>query len=249
MNTNVGMPVIICSVGRSGSTTLQRIINTIPNANICGENYNAVIHLLMFYQSIKDTQIQLYKEFDGVGIDVGINNSTYSNESTCSYTDIISKGIKPAWYNSFHYKQIVSNIKNMILDMFNKDRLNIIWGFKEIRYNKTSLKYIELFKELFPNVRYIVHIRKNIVAQSRSGWFKNMPVHSAIQVLTTANKELIEFYKKNEQNMHIYFMSFEKLTTNINNPTHLYPLFDFLQSSNHFNIYNVKHELQITKES
>ena len=235
MNTNVGMPVIICSVGRSGSTTLQRIINTIPNANICGENYNAVIHLLMFYQSIKDTQQQVYKEFD--------------KTNGRSYTEIISKGVKPAWYNSFQYEQIINNIKNMILDMFNKDRLNIIWGFKEIRYNKTSLKYIELFTELFPNVRYIVHIRKNIVAQSRSGWFKNMPVHSAIQVLTTANKELIEFYKKNEQNMHIYFMSFEKLTTNINNPTHLYPLFDFLQSSNHFNIYNVKHELQITKES
>ncbi len=30
--------VLICATGRSGSTTMQRIINTIPNSNICGEN-------------------------------------------------------------------------------------------------------------------------------------------------------------------------------------------------------------------
>ena len=30
--------IVICSTGRSGSTTLLRILNTIPCSNICGEN-------------------------------------------------------------------------------------------------------------------------------------------------------------------------------------------------------------------
>ena len=29
--------ILICATGRSGSTTLQRIINSIPDANITGE--------------------------------------------------------------------------------------------------------------------------------------------------------------------------------------------------------------------
>lgn len=41
--------VLICATGRSGSTTMQRIINTIPGSNICGENYGAINSLLDFY--------------------------------------------------------------------------------------------------------------------------------------------------------------------------------------------------------
>ena len=47
--------VLLCCVGRSGSTTLQRIMNTIPNSNICGENNGAIIDLLRFYKNIKKT--------------------------------------------------------------------------------------------------------------------------------------------------------------------------------------------------
>jgi len=45
--------VLICATGRSGSTTMQRIINTIPNSNICGENYGAINSLLEFYRRVK----------------------------------------------------------------------------------------------------------------------------------------------------------------------------------------------------
>ena len=44
--------VLICATGRSGSTTMQRIINTIPGSNICGENYGAVNSLLDFYNKL-----------------------------------------------------------------------------------------------------------------------------------------------------------------------------------------------------
>ena len=50
--------VLICATGRSGSTTMQRIINTIPNSNICGENFGAINSLLEFYRRIKNSNIQ-----------------------------------------------------------------------------------------------------------------------------------------------------------------------------------------------
>ena len=43
--------VIICATGRSGSTTMLRLLNTIPNSNICGENNGAIINLLEFYKN------------------------------------------------------------------------------------------------------------------------------------------------------------------------------------------------------
>jgi len=50
--------VLICATGRSGSTTMQRLINTIPNSNICGENHGAINSLLDFYIKIKTTSLQ-----------------------------------------------------------------------------------------------------------------------------------------------------------------------------------------------
>ena len=44
--------VLICATGRSGSTSLQRILNTIPDSNICGENLGAINSLLEFYRRI-----------------------------------------------------------------------------------------------------------------------------------------------------------------------------------------------------
>ena len=45
--------ILVCAVARSGSTTLQLLLNTIPNSNICGENNGAISHLLEFYKQIK----------------------------------------------------------------------------------------------------------------------------------------------------------------------------------------------------
>ena len=48
--------IIICATGRSGSTTLQRIINTIGSSNIYGENDGAINNLLKCYQNIKEKE-------------------------------------------------------------------------------------------------------------------------------------------------------------------------------------------------
>ena len=47
--------IIICATGRSGSTTLQRIINTIEKSIITGEKWGAINDLLKCYHNIKKT--------------------------------------------------------------------------------------------------------------------------------------------------------------------------------------------------
>ena len=87
--------VLICATGRSGSTTMQRIINSVPNSNICGENFGAINSLLEFYKRIKTTTFEYVP----------------GHLRPASYEDIISKDVKPSWYNSYNFQQTVSMIK------------------------------------------------------------------------------------------------------------------------------------------
>lgn len=45
--------ILIVAIGRSASITLQRIIHTIPDSNICGENENLLTGLLETYVKFK----------------------------------------------------------------------------------------------------------------------------------------------------------------------------------------------------
>jgi hypothetical protein len=183
--------VLICATGRSGSTTMQRILNTIPNSNICGENFGAVNSLLEFYKRIKSTT---YDYVPG-------------HLTPKSYEELVVTNIKPAWYNSYDFKQIVLMIKMMIVELFKKDRATKLWGFKEIRYDNGAIKYITEFKELFPQTKVIIQIRENIIAQSNSGWHKDD--ETAIVNITNMTDELTTFY--NENKSYCYLTSFEKM--------------------------------------
>jgi DNA-binding ferritin-like protein (Dps family) len=203
--------VLICATGRSGSTTMQRIINTIPNSNICGENFGAINSLLEFYRRIKNSSI---KNIPG-------------HFNPASYAEIVKQNIKPSWYNSYNYQQIVQMIKITIINMFKNKTTTNVWGFKEIRYDSGNINYIKDFKELFPQTKVIIHIRENILAQSQSGWFKNDK--NAVPFLNKTTKELIQFYKGNKD--YCYLTSFEKMfDINI-----LKKVFQFIECGEKFN--------------
>ena len=183
--------VLICATGRSGSTTMQRIINTIPDSNICGENFAAINSLLEFYRRIKNTTI----------------NNVPGHNTPFTYDYLIKKNVKPSWYNSYNYNQIIHMIKMMIINMFKDSEKTNLWGFKEIRYDSGNINYIMDFKELFPKTKVIVQIRENMVAQTNSGWFKNDK--NAMNFLKKTNKELINFALKNKE--WCYLTTFERM--------------------------------------
>lgn len=183
--------VLICATGRSGSTTMQRLINTIPNSNICGENYGAINSLLEFYRRLKTTTIEYVP----------------GHLRPASFEDIVSKNVKPAWYNSYILDQMIQMIKITIINMFKNSESTNIWGFKEIRYDLGNINYIKDFKELFPQTKVIIQIRENLSAQSNSGWFKDDT--NALNYLKKYTKELIEFALKNKE--WCYLTCFERM--------------------------------------
>ena len=188
MDDNV---ILICATGRSGSTTMMRLLNSIPNSNICGENFGAINSILEFYRRIKTTT----------------NDYVPGHKRPANFDDIVSKNIKPAWYNSYNYSQIIQIIKIMIINMFKNNETTNIWGFKEIRYDNGNINYIKDFKELFPQTKVIIQIRENIMAQSKSGWFKEDK--NSIKFLKIYTKELIDFGLENKD--WCYITSFERM--------------------------------------
>jgi hypothetical protein len=168
--------VLICATGRSGSTSLQRIINTIPNSNICGENYGAISSLLEFHYRL---HIASQQRIPG------------KYNPTC-YQELIAQNIKPAWYNSYKINEVEECIRQTIIKMFKKDDNTILWGFKEIRFEQDQIKLIKYFKLLFPQTKVIIQIRENIQAQSKSGWFKKDK--EALNNLMNLNKTTVALF-------------------------------------------------------
>lgn len=172
--------ILICATGRSGSTTLQRIINTINNSNINGENWGAINNLLECYANIKIT-------------------------NKCRITNYIEGKTKkkPAWYNSYDFENVKNNIKKTILSIIVGDNSKEVVGFKEIRYyNNTHL--INEFIELFPNTKVICHIDDDIDRQCRSEWWGNNPEESKTKLIKN-NEQFIK-YSENNKNCYLSYM-------------------------------------------
>ena len=198
--------ILICATGRSGSTTLQRIVNTIPDTNICGENDNAILRLLEFYTSVKKCNT--------------VNNKKYS--------DFVKNNKKPCWYNNFDLEEIKKLVQNMICTFLNGKANCKIFGFKEIRYSKENFHLLQAFQELFPKTKFIFHIRKDVNSQSKSGWFKDDP--NSLDMLQSRNVEFQTFSEKKDK-LEKYFSTFEDLFDR----NKLRQLFRFLQKEDSFN--------------
>jgi hypothetical protein len=188
--------ILICATGRSGSTTMQRIVHSLPNSNICGENFGAVNDLLKFYNNIKKS----------------CENNIPGGYTPISYIDCIEQNIKPCWYNCFNFDEIKTKLQELIIALFMPNNSNIIKtsaviGFKELRWD---LNLLDTFIELFPNTKVLIHIRMNIEEQSKSGWWKDD--ESALKILKNQNKKYINFYNKNKNrtnniNKKIFYLS------------------------------------------
>lgn len=200
--------VLICAVGRSGSTTLQLVLNSIPNSNICGENNGAIHHLLNFYKEVKFTHQKVHTEFNA-----------FNDEDKKDIFKLFSSRTKPSWYNSFELKDIQSNIRSLIIAMFKKNEYCNLWGFKEIRY-QGKMDLLHEFLELFPNTKVVIHIRENIMKQSKSAWYKSDP--NAFQKIKAETNELIEFYKTHSK--FCFLNTLERMY----NRQHMMNLFGFI---------------------
>ena len=156
--------VIILGQGRSGTTLAQRVLNTIPNSYIAGENNNFWYHIFKAqkaWEYIPTWEVKIAEK---------------AGQKPFSYNTKID-AYKPCWWNK-EYETKSQGVEQIFKTLF---KLNYelpsnqtLVGFKEIRFPEEYEEfhaYLDWWKELFPDIYFIFTVR-NIDAVTRSGWWK-----------------------------------------------------------------------------
>jgi hypothetical protein len=195
----------IVTYGRSGSTLLQNLLNTIPGYQIRGENNNALLHLAQSVHAVR-TQEQLL-------------NRRKTGQPT-EPTDPWFGGelVFPEEYG----KALADAFIQTVLKPGPGVR---VAGFKEIRFHTEPQYfwiYLNFIFENFPNVRFVFNTRQHQdVAQS--GWWADQEPVEVILTLQRAEKLFIEYQKSFPERCHrVHYDDY------VADPQTLRPLFSFL---------------------
>jgi hypothetical protein len=138
--------LFIVAYGRSGSTLLQGILNSIPGYNIHGENRGALHDLFRFHATL-DTQ--------------RVSKSRSQELSPQS-----------SWYGIDHYdhEQAIVGMRSLVVNtMLRPAPGTRVVGFKEIRWFYEDWKdYVGFLRSVFEGSRFILNTRSHeAVAQSK----------------------------------------------------------------------------------
>ena len=193
--------ILIVSYGRSGSTLLQGILNSIDGCLIRGENDFFCLGLYNAYKSILKA-----KTFGG------------KTESTNPWfgANLLDKNV------------FLSNISNMIKELLLGDKLKsddiLCYGFKEIRYYRVInefAQYLDFMANILPKVAFIFNTRKldDVVM---SGWWKNEKRENVINSLSQLENAFLEYHKIHDNTFQITYEDITQKTSKLLN------MFDFL---------------------
>jgi len=192
--------VFIVTYGRSGSTLLMGILNTIPGYRINGENYNALYRL---YQA--DAAIAEARQLSAGKPRHRVPQSPWY-------------GMPEARPDRFR-QEIVTSFVTHILRPGPKDR---VLGFKEIRYTKGNMpdldKFLDFLLRTFPDCK-IVFNHRDLAAVAKSSWWALDP--KASEKLKIADARLWEI-PAGERHFHFVYDEIDDSLANIR------ALFEFL---------------------
>lgn len=194
--------VFIVTYGRSGSTLLMSLVNTIPGYRILGENYNALYYL---YKSV--TAIRTGRErWTGPG-HLRPQSGWYGMPDA-----------RPARFEQELLDSFVSNV-------LRPRRGDRVLGFKEVRYTGWHVpdlsEYLAFIRAAFPGCK-IVFNHRDPAAVARSGWWTRM--EKAVERVEAADRRL---WSIPADERHFHFV-YERIDDTLE---HIRELFAFLGES------------------
>jgi len=192
--------ILIVTYGRTGSTLLMSILNTLPGFLIRGENYNFCYYLYKAYEALVNTKN---------------HNGEFTTEPFYGSKDINLDLFK---------EDALKLIKNQLIPKELQDKI-VCWGFKEIRYLQFSkeelFKYLTFLNELFPKPAFIC-LTRNPKETAKSAWWKDLPEEKVIERITNFVSFLKEWTKDKD---NCYWIDYENVK---NLDSTFWKLFDFL---------------------
>jgi hypothetical protein len=139
-------PVFMLSLGRSGSTFVQRVLNAHPGLTMWGEHNGVITPLARSVQRIAHDP----------------RNRPYLNDGYDQRHKLIGPLADPstfiAWVGPFNSHSYVDAMRGFVRDLFAAEvPPSVRWGFKEIRYGREEAEFLGT---LFPQARFIVLARR-----------------------------------------------------------------------------------------
>lgn len=199
--------ILIITYGRSGSTLLQGILNTIDGVVIRGENDNIFFDLFKTYQKFIDL-----KNHHKTAV---LPNQPWYGISFFDEDLLLA-----------HYRELAKGF--LLADQYNEDE-NLCVGFKEIRYDKIGddlEAYLDFLSKLFPNAAFVFNTR-NLEDVTKSAWWKEADRDTVFKDLSTLENRF-ETYAKTED--FCYQINYNDIITK---GQKLQDLFRFLGASYH----------------
>jgi len=140
--------LFVMTYGRSGSTLVQGLLNSIPGYLIRGENSAALNHLHAFHRTLVDES--------GRGNLVNRRKVTHPFFGMPDFPPAVS----------------LADIRRLVLDTVLRPEPDTrVTGFKEIRWYQEDLAaYVAFLRDVFPGARFVVNTR-NQADVLRSKWW------------------------------------------------------------------------------
>lgn len=156
-----GVPryVFVVTYGRSGSTLMQGILNTLPGALVRGENNFYVLHLYRAWSSLEAYRRRFAKPSG-------------------------SKGVRSAFFgvDESSPEQFADDVRRLVthqlLGTVDPSEVSLL-GFKEvlwysIRPSETE-EFFDFLDAVFPDARYILHRRDHDKVSASGYWVRRKP--------------------------------------------------------------------------
>ena len=145
--------LFIIGTGRSGTTLIQRVINTFPDTMIWGEHAGFLKQLSELYYFLNNNQqMHEYSYACEVSDEKKFNLASYNDSK-----------VWQAWINWFRPGDLKKIFRGMVEEFFcptEFDKLSI-WGFKEIRYGPDD-RVLDFLAEIYPEATFLFVTRDSL---------------------------------------------------------------------------------------
>ncbi|WP_315857500.1 sulfotransferase [Microbulbifer agarilyticus] len=189
--------MLVVTYGRSGSTLLQGLLNSIPGYYIRGENSNFCWGLYKSYQSL-------------------VHSMSFNNDKFGSISSPSHPWFGVSMMDESEFLKSMSHLAcGQLLDSDSQDVR--VRGFKEISYISPQILqdfdgYLGFLQKIFPDVGFVFNVRDND-AVANSGWWKNRDPEQVKKSLRNAEKTFEKYVSEHPENSTL--ISYEGLLSGV----------------------------------
>lgn len=186
-------PIFLLSTRRSGTTLLQRILNSHKDITMWGEHGGFLKPIARSYISFFDDPV--------------MKNMKSNKEGYKKLIGELKDDVPIFWHNSLDGKHFKKCYRELVQNLFtNHLGSDIHWGFKEVRYGIDD-PVLRMLSELFPEAKFVYLFRKptDMVKSAIGVWNKEALNDNNVEVL----EKHIDHYKmlwlNQNSNIHKFY--------------------------------------------